>query len=155
MPRNISELLDLMKDMIGLEEKLAELYQECSERFPEDNKFWLAICHQEQLHAKFIRELAALVEAHPSDFKFGRQFNAVAIKTIMTHVTDLTGKVRNGEFNRKRALIMARDLENSVLETKYHEIVSTDNMEFKSVIERIIKDTSSHKNLLAAKVART
>lgn len=153
MQRNVSELLQVMNDMVDLEEAFAELYRECSEKFPEDNKFWLAICQQEKLHATFIRKLAELVSSHPDEFKFGRRFNSVAIKTIMSNVKNSTEQVRNGQLDKKRALFIARDIENSVLEAKYHEIVSTDNVEFKKTIERIMRDTSSHKNLLAAKVA--
>lgn len=155
MPNSIPELLKVMNDMIRLEEAFADLYQECSEKFPEDQKFWIAICHQEKLHAKFIRELLDLVSANPAEFKFGRPFSAVAIKTILSNIQDLTEQVRSGKFDRKRALFRARDIENSVLETKYHEIVSTENLKFKEIIDRIMKDTSSHKNLLAAKIARS
>lgn len=153
MPRNVPELLQVMNDMVVLEKALAELYLACSEKFPEDSKFWLAICHQEELHAKFIGELAALVSSHPQEFKFGRPFNTVAITTIMSNVKNSMDQVRNGQFDRKRALLMARDIENSVLEAKYQEIVSTDNIEFTKTINRIMRDTASHKNLLAAKIA--
>jgi hypothetical protein len=142
-----------MNDMVELEEAFADLYQECSDKFPEDSKFWLAICQQEKLHAMFIRKLADLVSAHPDEFKFGRKFNSVAIKTIMSNVKNSTEQVRKGQLDRKRALFLAKDIENSVLEAKYHEIVTTDNVEYRNTIERIIRDTSSHKNLLAAKVA--
>lgn len=142
-----------MNNMVALEKALAELYLACSETFAEDSKFWLAICHQEELHAKLIGELASLVSSHPREFQFGRQFNTTAITTVMSSVKNSTEQVRNGHLDRRRALVMARDIENSVLETKYHEIVTTDNIEFKSILDRIMKDTSSHKNLLAAKVA--
>ena len=155
MLRNVSELLQVMNDMIGLEEAFAELYQECSEKFPEDNKFWLAICQQEKLHAMFIRKLAELVSSHPHEFKFGRGFNSAAIKTIMSNVKNSTDQVRKGQLDKKRALFIARDIENSVLEAKYHEIVSTDNLEFRKTIDLIAKDTLTHRNAFAAKVAKS
>lgn len=153
MPRTIPELLKVMNDMAQLEEAFAELYQECSEKFPEDGKFWSAICNQERLHATFIRKLIDLVSSHPDEFRAGRHFNSTAIKTIMSNVKRTADQVRNGQLDRKRALFVARDIEGSVLEARYHEIVTTDNIEFRETLERITKDTYSHKNLLAAKVA--
>lgn len=144
-----------MDDMVLLELALAELYQACSEQFPQDKNFWLAIRHQEELHAKLIKQLAGLVESHPEEFNFGRPFNSVAIKTTLSSVKNYTESVRKGMLERKRALYMARDIENSVLEANYGEIVSTDNIEFKKIIDRIKHDTLTHKNLFAAKVAKT
>jgi hypothetical protein len=144
-----------MADMVALEKALAALYLACSEKYPEDSKFWLAICHQEEAHARYITELAALIASHPGEFKFGRQFNVVAIRNITSRVDDFADQVRKGQVDRKHAFFMARDIEGSVLEARYHEIVSTDNLEFKKSIDRITRETASHKSLLAAKLARS
>lgn len=153
MARNVPELIQVINDMVVLEESLAELYRACSEKFPEDGKFWLAICHQEELHAKYLAELANLISSHPHEFKFGRQFNAVAVTTIISSVRMHTEEIRQGQRDRKRALVMARDIENSVLEARYHEIVTSDNPQFRETIDRILRETTTHKKLLAAKVA--
>lgn len=153
-----AEVLKQLGDILGrnpLSLALAELYQACSEQFPEDKNFWLAIRHQEQLHAKLIGQLADLISSQPQEFRFGRPFNSVAIKTTMSSIADYTESVRKGLLQRKRAPYMARDIENSVLEAKYGEIVSTNNIEFRKIIELINKDTLAHKNVFAAKVAKS
>ena len=154
-PRNLQDVLDVMNDMVALEVALAELYEACSEQFPEDKNFWLAIKRQEELHAQFIGTLSELVASHPQEFQFGRPFNSTAIKTTLSSVRNYTETVRKGLLQRKRALFMARDIENSVLEAKYGDIVSTDNIEFRKTIDLISRDTLAHKNLFAAKVAKT
>ena len=153
--RSMKDVLQVMNDMAGLEVALAELYQACSEQYPEDQAFWLAIKRQEELHAQFIGKLAELISSHPQEFRFGRPFNSVAIKTILSNVKDHTAQVRKGQLQRQRALFIARDIENSVLESNYREIVTTDNVEFRNTIDLIAKDTLAHRNLLAAKVAKT
>ena len=153
--RTMQDVLHVMDDMVELELALAALYQACSERFPQDRNFWLAIGHQEELHAKFIRQLADLIASHPQEFRFGRPFNSIAIKNILSSVAGYTEQVRNGQLDRQRALFIAKDIENSVLEASYREIVSTDNIEFNKTIDRIANDTLSHRNLLAAKVAKS
>jgi len=153
--QKLQNVLDVMDDMAKLELALAEMYQACSEQFPDDKNFWLAIGRQEKLHAKFIRQLAEQIASHPEEFRFGRSFNSTAVKTILTSVIGYIDQVRKGQFERQRALFIARDIENSVLEAKYREIVSTDNIEFRKIIDRIGADTLAHKNLFAAKVARS
>ena len=153
--RTLENVIQVMQDMVTLELALAELYLACSEQFPEDKAFWLAIRRQEELHATLLGQLADLIAAHPADFEFGRPFNSVAIKTTLDNVKNYTESVRNGLLERKRALFMARDIENSVLEAKYGEIVSTRNIEYNKIINLINKDTLTHRDVFAAKVART
>lgn len=155
MQTNAQNLQQLMADMVALEEALAALYLACSDKYPEDSKFWLVICHQEEAHARYITELAELAASHPTEFKFGRQFNVVAIRNITSRVMEFADQVRKGQIDRKRAFFMARDIEGSVLEARYHEIVSTDNVEFKKTLERIRRETTTHKNLFDAKLARS
>lgn len=155
MQTNAQNLQQLMADMVALEEALAALYLACSDKYPEDSKFWLVICHQEEAHARYITELAELAASHPTEFKLGRQFNVVAIRNITSRVMEFADQVRKGQIDRKRAFFMARDIEGSVLEARYHEIVSTDNVEFKKTLERIRRETTTHKNLFDAKLARS
>jgi len=154
-PRTLEDVVQVMKDMVELELALADLYSACAEHFPEDKNFWLAIQRQEELHAQFIGKLVELVSTHPQDFRFGRPFNSVAIKTILTSVGNYAEQVRKGQIQRQRAVFIARDIENSVLEANYREIVTTDNVEFQKTIDRIAKDTLAHRNLFAAKVAKS
>lgn len=153
LPR-LEELLSVLDDMITLEEGFSALYETCSRKFPEDEKFWIAIANQERLHANFIHELKHKVEENPGDFSAGRSFNVRAIKSIVDSINKTREEVSNGRVDRKRALGIAKDIENSLLEAKYHEIVSTKNLDFQKLIDRIVKDTDSHKKLFAAKFAR-
>ena len=154
-PRTLEDVVHVMNDMVALELALADLYRACAEQFPEDKNFWLAIQRQEELHAQFIRKLVDLVSAHPQEFKFGRPFNSVAIKTIQASVESYADQIRKGQIPRQRAVFIAKDIENSVLEANYREIVTTENIEFQQTIDQIAKDTLAHRNLFAAKVAKT
>jgi hypothetical protein len=144
-----------MNDMVSLELALAYLYESCGDQFPEEKNFWLAIKRQEELHAKLIKELAALISSHPQEFNFGRPFDSAAVKSLLSRIVTVTATVRKGLLTSKRALFMAKNIENSLLEANYSDIVDTGNVEFRKIIERITKDTLSHKNLFAAKVAKS
>lgn len=154
MLARVEELLAVLTDMTRLEEEFAELYEACSRKFPEDDKFWLSIANQEHLHAGYIRELKRKIEENPADFSAGRTFNVRAIKTIIENISNTREEVNSGRIDHKRALGIAKDIENSLLEAKYHEIVKTSNLDFQQLIDRIVMDTDSHKKLFAAKFAR-
>ena len=153
-PRTVEEVLPVMEDMIRLELSLAALYQACAERFPEDGELWPAIQRQEEEHARSIRALADLIAAHPEEFSRGRPFNSVATRTMLASVAGYTDQVRKGQLARQRVLILTRDLENSVLEASYGEIVTTRNLEYGRIINRIHQETLSHKKAFAAELAR-
>ncbi len=152
-PQNLQQLLKVMEEMVGLELALANLYQTCGEVFPEDHHFWLAIKHQEELHADSIRKMIVLVSARPQDFEPGRTFNATAIGTIKKGIQEHVEALKRRQISRIHMLMIARDIEGSVLEAHYRDIVKTANVQFVELIDRIDHQTMEHKNLLIKKIA--
>jgi hypothetical protein len=152
--RSVQDVLPVLQEMQKLELGLAALYQACGERFSEDQEFWFAIQKQEERHAQIIERLAGLIAAHPELFRAGRAFNATAIKTILASIAGYTAQVRDGTLSNQRAKFVARDIENSVLEASYAEIVTTDNLEFRQAMELMAKDTLAHKKAFVAAVAK-
>jgi hypothetical protein len=155
MLRKAQDLMQLMDEMVALELALSALYQACSNRFAEDRNFWLAIAHQEQAHAGHLKKLAALIAAHPAEFRTGRAFNSAAIKTVRCGIERYLQDVRDGHVDRVRALYIGKDIEGSVLEANYPEIVETDSTRFREAIDRISRETVEHRNLFAAKLRLT
>lgn len=153
-PQTLKNVLQVMSDMADLELALAALYQACSDAFPEDGDFWLAIKRQEEEHADSVRQMAALVSETPQDFEIGRAFNSIAIRTIKARIADCTAQIRNRQIPRDKALVIARDIENSVLEANYGEFVKTGNLRFKAFVDILANDTSAHKNLLVQKAPK-
>ena len=154
MTRTVLDVLPVMHEMTRLERALAELYRACSERFPGDTDFWAAIEQQEEIHAQIIERLAGVIAAHPDQFRVGRPFRSTAVRTIISGVAAYTDQVRRGQLPKQRALFVARDIENSLLEASYCDIVSTDNVEFRQAMDLIAKDTLAHKNLFVAAAAK-
>ena len=152
-PQNLQQLLNVMEEMADLETTLADLYQACSQTFPEDTHFWTAIKHQEQGHADSIRKIAALVTANPQEFAVDRAFNAAAIKTIKKGVVAHIDALKQGEISRAKMMTIARDIEGSLIEANYSKLVKTNNVQFMDVINRIDNETSAHKNLMIKKIA--
>ncbi len=57
-------------------------------------------------------------------------------------------KLVKGEIARKNIFFIARDLEQSMLEKNYGEVVKTNNPEFQSLMKEMISDTASHRDQL-------
>ncbi len=151
--QNLQQLIEVMEEMVSLELALANLYQTCGEAFPEDLHFWLAIKHQEELHADSIRKMIVLVSARPQDFAPGRAFNATAIRTIKNGILEHVEALKRRQISRIHMLMIARDIEGSVLEAHYRDIVKTANVQFVELIDRVDHQTMEHKNLLIKKIA--
>lgn len=154
-PQNLQQLLKLMEEMADLEMALAQFYHACAETFPEDVHFWTAIEHQEEGHAASIRKIAALVAANAQEFSVGRAFNVAAINTIKKGIMAHRDALKRGEIPRAKVMVIARDIEGSLLEANYRELVKTSNLEFMDMIGRIDGDTLAHKNLMIRKIAST
>lgn len=154
-PQNLQQLLKVMEDMTDLELTLARLYQTCSEVFPEDTHFWNAIKAQEEKHADLIRKMAGMVAANPQEYTLGRNFNPTAIRTIKNGIVAHIDALKQGDVPRAKMLTIARDIEGSVLETNYREMIKTANVQFMELVGRIDSETSVHKTLMVKKIAST
>ncbi len=152
-PQEAKHLLEIMEEMAELEMTLANFYQECSEVYPGDMHFWLAIKRQELQHSESIRKIAALVAAAPHEFKISRVFNAKAIRTIRNGIADTLDALRLRKIPRARLLAIARDFENSVIEAKYRDLVTTSNVEYMNMMATIDSETMTHKSLIAKKLS--
>jgi hypothetical protein len=154
-PKDLQSALKVLDDMAALELALASLYKTCGVAFPEDRQFWTAISRQEEIHAQSLGSMAELVSAKPQDFELGSAFNSIAIGHIRSIIDNHTDQVKSKEIARDKALIIARDIENSVLEANYREFLKTGNAEFMAIVDTLGKDTALHKNLFAEKVAKS
>jgi len=51
-----------------------------------------------------------------------------------------------------KTLFTARDIEHSIIESKYGEVVKTDDIEFRSLMGEVVSDTQSHLGWLNRKI---
>ena len=64
-------------------------------------------------------------------------------------------KLKKGEISKEDILFMARELEQSVMESKCWEVVQTDNSEYKRLIQEINVETTNHRRVLDEKITET
>jgi hypothetical protein len=76
----------------------------------------------------------------------------MAAQTVIKGVRSNIEKVRAGTLQRKNALFMARDIEQSIMENRYGEIVKTDDVEYLGLMKEIVTDTAAHKGRIDSEI---
>ena len=142
---DLKGILGVLDHMEKNEWTIAEFYRVISEAFPQHREFWLGIATQEEKHALYIQKMKAIIEKKPEHFEKGRPFNIMAIQTIIKGTQNNTIKARSGQLQMINALAIARDNEQAIMESRYNEVVKTEDVEYLTLVQEIVEDTSGHK----------
>ncbi|MCX7981940.1 MAG: hypothetical protein N2572_03405 [Syntrophales bacterium] len=149
---DLQKVKDILSVMAEYEEVIAALYSACAERWEEDKELWGEMGKEEILHAERIRWISQALEENPRLFDLGRPFNQVAISTAIAGVKKHIEAVRKGAYTRDRAVAIARDIEQSILESRYLEMLKTTNIEYLEVMNSIAQDTARHRHTIQKKL---
>lgn len=147
-----------MKALERLELALAGFYGLCGESVANGPEFWATLAQEERQHAETIRRMAAILTERPDRFETSRVFHLTAIQTFIAYIDSLAEHLRTGEISRSdqhHLLSLARDVEQSVLEGKWTEIVATADAEFQALFRTIVSETMAHKAKIAARLTVT
>lgn len=134
------QILDFLHD---IELVIAELYRRFSVFFAEDRVIWEDLCQDEESHAAMVGELKSVLLKNGSPFEVGR-INLAALGTYRRGIEDQIGRLRRGELGRQKALFIARDFERTLVERRYYELIRSDNPEYRSIQDKIRKETEMH-----------
>lgn len=145
---NVPALLSVFEAMTRNELALAEFYQACMEKSPEEGAFWGGLAEMERRHAETIRKISEIVRERPGRFEVGRVFNLPALDTTLKYLKQLTTDLKEGHLRPPKTFFVAHDLEQSILESKYFEVVKSRDLEFQNLSSTIMKETWDHKGVL-------
>lgn len=149
---------DTLNLLSRLERAMAAFYRVCAEAPGDSREFWLGLEQEEVRHTEHLQRMAEIVAERPDRFETNRAFSAAAIQTFMAYLESLTERVRANEIPRTdqhHLLSLARDLEQSLLESKGHEVVKTQDAEYLALIRVVIADTVAHKGRIVTHLAAT
>jgi len=145
-------MVKALEAMAQLELIISELYRICSVTWPDESEVWSAISRAEVQHAGNIEKMIALLKAKPDAFTVGRPISAVAVNTAIAGVKNNIEKLKKGELNRKQLLFILRDIERSLLESKYGGMVLTKEAGFNRLVNDIVQQTEGHQKMLEKKI---
>jgi hypothetical protein len=147
--KNTSNMLEMLAELEGV---ISELYKTAGDLWEEDKDFWASLAQAESSHAEYIRKMAAILNRKPQEFEIGRPLAAAGIKTVISGVQNNIQKLKKGEINKKQILFISRDIEQSLLESKYTEILKTKDLDYQRLIHDVASQTETHKMLLVKKI---
>ena len=153
--RDPKSILELFGMMVKAELVIAKFYRTCAQIWEKDKKFWLSLEGDENLHAGNIRKMAKIVSEKFDLFESYRPFNPVAMKTMITGIENNIHRLKNEEISEGNVLFIARDIEHSLIECKYDELVKTNDMEYQTLVKKIVSQTLAHHNKIEEKIEKT
>lgn len=152
----LSAILDVLKLIAGAEGAMAEFYRTCAQIRGEGAGPWLDLEREERQHFERVTRMATILAERPDDFERFRAFHPVAIRTFIGYVESTTERLRRNELpaaDHVRLLSTAYDMEQSIIECKYSEIVRSADLEYQELLREIIGDAVVHKNRLGTLLA--
>ena len=153
-PQSLEYLLGLLKEMAKCEMTIAEFYHTCADIWGEDKEFWLNLEQQEKNHAQNINKMAELISEKHEHFEFHRPFNPIAMKTIISGIEDNINLLKDRRFSKENILFIALNIEQSLIEARYSEIVKTKDLEYRKLVEEVVNQTAEHKGLIENAIAK-
>jgi len=148
--RQLAELLAIYREA---ELAVAAFYRVCANLCPEDAEFWKSIAAQEEAHAGFFARIQELFAAKPDAFQPGRPFSPVAVLTFIKGVQWNTERALKGELQRTRLIHVARDIENSLLESRFAECVRSEDADFTALMDKLMDETTEHHGIFSKMLA--
>jgi ferritin len=149
---DIERITKVLESMIKFELMLSDFYKQCADIWTEDPSIWQNLAYAEIHHAENIQKMREIITKKRESFEAGRPFNLIAIDTAMAGLKDNISRLTSSTFSCEKMLIVARDIEQSILESHYAEIVKTADPEYQSLMEGILSQTYEHKKIIQKKI---
>jgi hypothetical protein len=144
----LGRALETLGSLGAHELALAELYATYGRVWADDGPLWSELAISERSHAESVRSLARIVAERPEAFSPARPLTAAATRLQAGYVVSRTREVASGAVSHRTALLTARDIESSLLETRFDELFATDDREYLSIAGGIVADTGTHYRLI-------
>lgn len=148
-----NQLVEALQALVRLELAVGELYKACSVRWPDDGRFWLEVARQETDHAHAIERMLAIIALNPGNFAPLKAIRINAVDTIVSGIETRAEQIRSGLLTENNALHIALDLEKSVMENRFYEMVQTTDPAFLTICSEIMAQTRDHKSHFENRIA--
>ena len=142
--RDLERTLAVLGTLREFELALADMYAACALRWPHDPACWEQLVEAEKRHGDHVRRLAAMVASRSLEFYPGRPLTSAAIERQIDYVHHRTREFSENFMPEHQALLAIRDLENSILESHYFELVHSPDAEYAALVATILAETEDH-----------
>jgi hypothetical protein len=145
-PEDIKEVLKTLAKMAELEIAIAKFYEACGQLWDDESQIWPNLSAMEIQHARNIKKVADALKENPSEFREVRFMNVTSIEGSIGRIRRHTGKIKEGLFPKKDAILIAQNIESSLLEFLLAGMFESNKIAYRDLISGIIAETSEHKS---------
>lgn len=142
MSRN-PEQPDTIEQLAYHEELVSELYKAYARKFPDYRQFWSELADDEIKHAGWIRALRSKTEKG-TRITGNDRFRMVPIPLSLRYVGNQLAHAQKEEMALIKALSIALDIEKSMVEKKFFEVLEGDSSELRDVLAALADQTRKH-----------
>lgn len=129
----------ILDTMIELEESIAALYDGYATFCPWEPEFWRQMAREERDHATALRGLQGFLDRGVLFQNIGR-FDRGAMQAMIDELRRLAGK----RCPMTDAVRTAIRIENSLLESRFYDVVTSDSPDFQLVAQFLSESTRAH-----------
>jgi hypothetical protein len=122
---------------------ISQLYQYFSQSFPSDRVFWGILAEEEAVHASMVGDLKTALLQNGWSFEVGK-ISLAALITFRLGISGQVDRLRKGELGRRNAFFIARDVEKTLIENRYYDLIRSDNKDYQSIQDKIRRETEAH-----------
>ncbi len=145
--------LEILNRMREAELALAEFYQSCADSLGADRTFWEEISHDEQRHAESLEHMRKALANRPERFEIDRPFSMSEVKAFIEKVKNRHDRVKRRKLPEREVLDMVRELEQSMVETRFHEFLSTRDKEYNDCARTLAVETRKHRDQIVRRMS--
>lgn len=144
----LDDVIDNLRLLSKGERDIAEFYQLCGDVFADERDFWHELATSERAHAGMALKMAELIEKEPGRYRPGRSFSVALARLFRDHVNGIVERMRQGKIRKDELLALAADIENSVVELSYRDLVETNVPEYRQMAGMLDEETEGHRQAL-------
>ena len=132
------------------EKSLGDLYTVFNTQFPEHSDIWELLIKEEYEHAEAVLKLYKLTYDKKIVFNEG-QIKPEGVQTVLDYLKSIYENAKQGQYTVKQALILACDLEKSVIENNIFDYFKGMD-EIQSTIDFLVIETKKHAEILKKRI---
>lgn len=152
MPSRLDQVLIVFDKMAELEKTIADLYAAAAQNYPQHAAFWFDMAKDERRHALRMKQIQKILAKSPHEFERGRPLHAARVEFMISNIENSIQRLKDGGFQYRQFLFAALDLEQSILESGYMEIVEAGDLEYQTLMSHVVRETDIHKGQLLDKI---
>ena len=149
--QDLKRVLEILELMVRAERKAGDFYRACAERRKNESDYWLDLAAEEEGHAGMVMRMRSLVLAHPELYNVNRPLNTDHYSSFIDWIESNIEEVLNDPSGAEKAVKVAQDIENTVYESRFQELLSTSDDEYRTLVDEIVDQTRRHAAMVKAK----